>query len=358
MKKILVLLLSIILILTYSGCSNSEKASTGIGSRTLNVYNWGQYLSLGEEGYIDVLKEFTKATGIKVNYNVYDSNESMYTKLDTGGTSIDIVIPSDYMIERLIENDMLLKINYDNVPNFKYVDKEFKNLNYDPTNEYSVPYTYGTVGIIYNKKYVKEPVDSWNVLWNQNYKGKVLMFDNPRDAFGVAQTLLGYDVNNCTKEQYEHCFKKLVEQKPIVQQYVMDQIFEAMVSEEAWIAPYYAGDYFIMLEDNENLAFAYPKEGFNYFVDALCIPKSCKNKEEAEAFINFLCDPKISGKNMEYVGYSSPISKAKEYMDPEIANDPITYPSKKQLKKAYMFKNVSNDILQYVNNLWLKVKIS
>lgn len=360
MKKLLSVILVISIISLNTACSSStaSNSTTPSAGKTINVYNWGQYIANGEDDTMDLLEEFTNRTGIKVNYNVYDSNESMYTKLETGGSSIDIIIPSDYMIERLIENKMILELDFNNIPNYKYIDNQFKNLSYDPQNKYSVPYTYGTVGIIYNTKYVKEEVDSWNVLFKEEYKDKVLMFDNPRDAFAIAQSVLGYDVNNSTKEQYDKCCELLSKQRPIVQQYVMDQIFETMVSEEAWIAPYYAGDYFTMLEDNENLAFSHPKEGFNFFVDAICIPKSSKNKKEAEEFINFLCDPEISAANMEYIGYSSPITKARDYMDEEMANDSITYPSQDLLDKAYMFSNLPDKMLQYINSLWLKVKIS
>lgn len=358
MKKIFSVLL-FFLFLFSSACTGSDNNNNETSSgTTINVYNWGQYISNGEDGTRDLLAEFTSKTGIKVNYNLYDSNESMYTKLETGGSSIDIIIPSDYMIERLISNNMLLELDFSNIPNFKYVDNQFKNLNYDPQNKYSVPYTFGTVGIIYNKKYVKEHVDSWNILWNEKYKDKILMFDNPRDSFAIAQSLLGYDVNNTTTEQFNKCCELLAKQKPLVQQYVMDQIFETMVSEEAWLAPYYAGDFYTMLEDNSNLAFVHPQEGFNYFVDAMCIPKSSKHKKEAEMFINFFCDPEISAANMEYIGYSSPISEAKKYMDEETANDPVTYPSSELLKKSYMFTNLQDSTLQHLNKLWLKVKIS
>lgn len=356
MKKLISFLLCICFLLSLTSCKSIIDIEPN--NKTLNVYNWGQYISNGEDDTRDLISEFTEKTGIKVNYNVYDSNESMFTKLETGGSSIDIVIPSDYMIERLIDNNMLLEIDFSNVPNYKYVDEQFKNLSYDPENKYSVPYTYGTVGLIYNTKYVKETVDSWSILWNKKYKDKVLMFDNPRDSFAIAQTYLGYDVNNCTNDQLYDCFEILAEQKPMVQQYVMDQIFETMVSEEAWIAPYYAGDFYTMYDDNDNLAFAHPKEGFNYFVDAMCIPKSSKNKSAAEEFINFFCDPEISAANMEYIGYSSPISKAREFMDEETANDPIIYPSPELLKKSYMFENLPDETLQYFNKLWLKVKIS
>ena len=203
---------------------------------TINVYNWGQYMALGEEGAIHVNEEFTKRTGIKVNYSIYDSNEVMYTKLKTGGANYDVIIPSDYMIERMIKEDMLEELNFDNIPNFQYIDEGFVNPVYDPENKYSVPYTYGTVGLIYNTKYVTETPDSWAALWDEQYKGKILMFDNPRDAFGIAQALLGYDLNTTDENELKACQEKLKEQKPLVQGYVMDQVFQLMENEDAWLA--------------------------------------------------------------------------------------------------------------------------
>ena len=213
--------------------------------------------------------------------------------------------------------DMLLELNFDNIPNYQYIDDTFKNTAYDPENKYSVPYTWGTVGILYNTKYVDEAdVTGWELLWNEKYDDKILMFDNSRDAFGIAQYLLGYDVNTTDPDELQACADKLAQQKPLVQQYVMDQIYSSMENEEAWIAPYYAGDCMLMMESNENLAFYLPEDqGFNMFIDAMCIPKACQEKEAAELFINFLCEPEISGENMNYICYGSPISAAKDFMD-------------------------------------------
>ena len=222
---------------------------------TLNVYNWGQYIADGSDDSMEVIAEFEKRyPHIKVNYSTYDSNEIMYSKLSNGGITVDVIIPSDYMIARLIQEDMLLPLNFDNIPNYRYIDDTFKNTAYDPENTYSVPYTWGTVGILYNTKHVDEAdVTGWEVLWNEKYKGKILMFGNSRDAFGVAQYLLGYDVNTVDTAELEACAAKLKEQKPVLQQYVMDEIFATMQNEEAWIAPYYAGDCLTMMGENENL---------------------------------------------------------------------------------------------------------
>ncbi len=324
---------------------------------TINVYNWGQYISDGTDGCIDVNKAFTEKTGIKVNYMTFDSNETMYTKLKTGGSSYDVIIPSDYMIARLIEEDMLEELDYSNIPNYALVDDAYKNTSYDPENKYSVPYTWGTVGIIYNKKYVSESdLGSWDLLWNDKYSGKIFMFDNPRDAFAISELLLGIDINSEDQDELRSAAYKLIEQKPLVQGYVMDQIFSAMEREEAWIAPYYAGDYLLMVQENPDLGFYFPKEGFNLFIDAACIPKGCQNKAAAEAYINFLCDPEISGENLDYLGYSTPISEAKQYMDPDTAASEIAYPTQETLKNGRAFINLSEETSRFTDSLWLQVK--
>ena len=324
-------------------------------TESINVYNWGQYISDGSDGYIDVIEEFEKATGIHVNYTTFDSNETMYTKLKTGGSSYDVIIPSDYMIARLIAEDMLEPLDFSNIPNYQYIDESFKNTDYDPENVYSVPYTWGTVGLIYNTKYV-DNVTSWTALWDEAYKGKILMFDNCRDAFGIAELIKGFSLNTEDQAEFEDVAALLQEQKPLLQQYVMDQIFERMEREEAWIAPYYAGDFLMMVQENPDLAFCLPEEGFNLFIDAMCIPKGCTNKAGAEAFINFLCDPEISGRNLDYLGYSTPISAAKEYMDPETVSSPVAYPDAETLSRGASFRALSIDANQRMDALWLDVK--
>ena len=325
---------------------------------TINVYNWGQYLSDGTDDYINVIEEFEAAyPNIKVNYMTYDSNESMYTKLKTGGSLFDIIIPSDYMVEKLIAEDMLEPLDMTNIPNFQYIDESFRDPSYDPGSIYSVPYTWGGVGVIYNTKYVDEAdTGGWELLWNEKYAGKILMFDNPRDAFAIAQLELGYDINTEDSTLLTLSANLLREQKPLVQMYVMDQVFDKMQRGEAWIAPYYAGDYLLMVEENPDLAFYYPEEGFNLFVDAVCIPKGSEHKAEAETFINFLLDPEVCGQNLEYLGYSSPSSAAKEFMDPEVASDPIAYPDTETLARGLSFSSLSLEGTQEMNSLWLTVK--
>ncbi len=359
MKKFFSLALVICLLLClFTACGGDEEISTVKDKMTINVYNWGQYISDGTDGYIDVNKAFTEATGIKVNYITFDSNETMYSKLKTGGVSIDIVVPSDYMVARLIDEGLVQKIDFDNVPNYQYIDEQFKNMDYDKTNEYSVPYTWGTVGIIYNSKYVTKEVDSWDILWDEEYTGKILMFDNPRDAFSLANLKLGHSLNTTDEAELEEAAKELVAQNPIVQAYVMDQIYELMEREEAYIAPYYAGDYLMMAEVNENLEFCFPKEGFNIFVDAMCIPTCAQNKAGAEAYINFLCNPEIAGENLDYLGYSTPLSAAKEFMDPDMAVNAIAYPDAETLSRATAFINLPIETTQLMDKLWLDVKTS
>ncbi len=326
---------------------------------TLNVYNWGQNIADGSDETVDIVAEFERRyPNIKVNYSTYDSNETLYTKLSNGGISVDVIIPSDYMIARMISEDMLLELDFENIPNYSYVDESFKNTAYDPENRYSVPYTWGTVGIIYNTKYVDEAdVTGWELLWNEKYAGKILMFDNSRDAFGIAQYLLGYDVNTTDKTELLACMEKLKQQRPLVQQYVMDQIYSAMENEEAYIGVYYAGDCMLMMDSNEDLAFYLPDEqGFNLFIDAMCIPACAQEKEAAELFINFLCDPEISGENMNYICYGSPISEAKQYMDEYLAESEVVYPSDEILSHGSSYNFLPEEISRYVESLFMEVR--
>ena len=326
---------------------------------TLNVYNWGQYIADGSDESLDIIAAFEeKYPNIKVNYSTYDSNEMMYSKLSNGGITVDVIIPSDYMIARMISEGMLLELNYDNIPNYQYIDENFRNTAYDPENKYSVPYTWGTVGILYNTKYVsEEDVTGWELLWNEKYAKKILMFDNSRDAFGIAQFLLGYDINTTDAQELRLCADKLAEQRPVVQQYVMDQVFNSMENEEAWIAPYYAGDCMVMMENNPDLAFYLPEnQGFNLFIDAMCIPTCCQEKEAAELFINFLCDPEISGANMDWVCYSTPISAAKEYLSEDVVNDPVAYPDEEILKNGVSFAFLPEHVSRLVESLFMEVR--
>ena len=328
---------------------------------TLNIYNWGQNMADGSDDTLDIIAAFEeKYPDIDVNLTYYSSNEELYSKLSTGGVTVDLIIPSDYMVSRMREEGMLMELDFDNIPNYRYVDEQFKNTAYDPENKYSVPYTWGTVGIIYNTKYVDEAdVTGWELLWNKKYAGKILMFDNSRDAFGIAQYLLGYDVNTTDKAELQACADKLAEQRPIVQQYVMDQIYSTMENEEAWIGVYYAGDCMVMMDSNENLQFYLPEDqGFNLFIDAMCIPTCCQEKEAAELFINFMCDPEISGANMDYICYGSPVSEARNYMDEYLAESEVVYPADEILENGTSYSFLPEEISRYVESLFMKVRNS
>lgn len=371
MKKIFALTLAALLGLTaLTGCDRfATNPTTGTqgsesqdltGDVTINVYNWGQNIASGDEGSMDVIAEFEKEyPNIHVNYTTYDSNETMYSKLKTGGITVDVIVPSDYMIARMIDEDMLLPLNFDNIPNYRFIDEAYKSTAYDPENQYSIPYTWGTVGIIYNSKYVDEAdVGSWNLLWNEKYAGKILMFGNSRDAFGISELLLGYDINTTDESELQAAAQKLTEQKPLVQQYVMDEIFDLMENEEAWIAPYYVGDYLTMAQENDALRFYHPSEGFNLFIDAMCIPSCCQNKAAAETFINFLCRPDIAGGNMNWICYSTPETEARQYIDDWMTSNPFAYPDEETLAKGSAFLYLPQAVNQKMEDLWLQAKTS
>ena len=324
---------------------------------TINVYNWGEYISNGTEGSLDVNAEFTRRTGIGVNYTTFDTNESLYSKLAGGGADYDVIFPSDYMISKMIAENMLEELDFSNIPNFEYIDEQFRDPNYDAGSAHSVPYTWGTVGLFYNVDYVTEPVTSWSILWDEQYKDKILMFDNPRDAFAIAQMRLGFSLNTTNSSEWEEAAMLLKEQKPLVQAYVMDQIFDKMESGEAWLAPYYSGDAGVLVEENDSIEFIIPEEGTNFFVDAMCIPAGSAHKAEAEAYINFMCDPEIAGANMDYVGYATPETAAKEYLEPETVENPIFYPDEETLRNTEVFVNLPAETSALIDTLWAEVKM-
>ena len=294
---------------------------------SINVYNWGEYIPDGsEEGTISVNEEFTKLTGIKVNYSTYATNEELYAKLKGGGSTYDIIIPSDYMISRMIKENMLEPIDMSDIPNFSNTMEKFRDPEYDPGSKYSVPYTWGTVGIIYDKTVVDEEDIGWDILWDEDYAGRILMFDNPRDAFAIAENLLGYSLNTEDSEELRKAAEKLKEQKKVIQAYVMDEIFDKMGAGEAIIAPYYAGDAVMLMDEFEDLDFVIPESGTNLFIDAVCIPKGCRNKEAAQMYINFLCEPDVAYAVADYIGYSTPNQAAFEMLDDEVKEDGISYP--------------------------------
>lgn len=327
---------------------------------SINVYNWGEYICTGaDEGTLNVNAEFTALTGIKVNYTNYATNEELYAKLKGGGASYDIIIPSDYMINKMIKEKMIQKLDYDNIPNFGYIMPNFRNLEYDPENEYSVPYTWGTVGIIYDETMIDIPPEEidWDILWNEDYLDNILMFDNPRDAFAIAEIKCGYSLNTEDSEELTKAADELKAQKRIVQAYVMDEIFDKMGAGDALIAPYYAGDALTIMEENDSLNFVVPKSGTNLFVDAMCIPTSSKQKEAAEMYINFMCEPDIAYANIDYICYSTPHSAAFDMLDEEVSSNPVSYPDQDFIaEKTTVFVNLSDEANLEMQTLWTEMK--
>ena len=327
---------------------------------SINVYNWGEYIADGsDEGTLDVNEEFTNLTGIKVNYSTYATNEELYAKLKGGGASYDVIIPSDYMISRMIKEDMLQKLDFENIPNFSNISDTFVNPGYDTKNEYSVPYTWGTVGIIYDNTAISDENFGWEILWDEKYKDQILMFDNPRDAFAVAELLLGYSLNSENPEEIKKAAEKLKEQKRLVQAYVMDEIFDKMGAGEAVLAPYYAGDALTLMDEYDHLGFVIPESGTNLFVDAMCIPKAAKQKQAAEMYINFMCEPDIAYATTNYIGYSTPNKAALEMLDDEVKNDGISYLDDAYLaEKTEVFSNLSDETNELMQNEWTEMKSS
>ncbi len=326
-------------------------------SITLNVYNWGEYIDP------EVNDLFTEETGIKVNYKNFTDNESMYAVLDSEAAIYDVIVPSDYMIGKLINEGKLAKLDFENIPNMTRINPSLLNPNYDPDNLYSVPYTWGTVGIFYNTKYVDE-ADlqlGWDLLWSEKYSGRIFMFDNPRDAFGIALLKCGYSLNTLDPEEWNDAYEALRSQKPVLHQYVMDQVYDKMINEEGWIAPYYAGDGIVMMDEEEgnpDIDFFVPTNGTNLFVDALCVPANSPHKREAEEYINFLCRPDIALLNAEYIGYSTPLEEVRAELDPEIANNENFYPPQSVLEKAEMYITLPSDISTHMDTLWMKLKLA
>ena len=339
----------------YTAETPSPAPLTGV---TLNVYNWGEYI---DDEVLDVNKAFTYLTGIEVNYRTFENNESMYAILESGAADYDVIIPSDYMIEKLIKEGMVQKLNYQNIPNAAYIDPAYRNLAYDPQNAYSVPYTWGTIGIFYNSKYVDEAdlALGWDLLWCEKYKDKILTFNNPRDAFGMAFLKLGYSLNTKDPAHWQAAFEALVDQKQVLYKYVNDEIYDLMIGETCWIAPYYNGDGAIMIYDdgaNEDIRFFIPESGTNFFVDAMCVRSTTKHAAEAEAYINFMCHPEVAKANAEYICYSSPHKKAREMLDPEVGENPDFYPPVSVLERSEMYLDLDKTVNHLQADLWLKLK--
>ena len=370
MKKIASVILSVIMLsccLFSVSAYDYDEGTAGIdysqyAGKTLTVFNWGEYLSDGSDDMMDVNAEFEQLTGIKVNYVNFETNEDMYAKIKGGGSNYDVIIPSDYMIARMAKEGMLEKLDFSKIPNYKYISDEYKGLYYDVNNEYTVPYCVGKVGLIYNTKLVEGAPDSWSVLWDEKYSGKILMINNSRDAFGVAHFLLGNSVNTEDEAKWNAAAQKLKEQNPILKSYVMDEVFNLMESGSAAMVPYYAGDFLTMYANNSDLAFVYPKEGTNIFVDCACIPKGAENKELAELYINFLADPAVAVENAIYTGYASPnkaVLENQEYVDylAEIHPDAqkILYGDPGVTVEYY--HDLPDETKTLMNQLWEDVKV-
>ena len=382
MKKILALTLTLAMVmaLALSGCSVEKVDESGDGSftaadgsapsgsgaqtsgeRVVNVCSWGEYLDMS------LIEEFEAQTGITVNYKTTDSNETLYSLLENGGSDFDVVVPSDYMISQLIEEDMLQPLNYDNIPNYSYIGDQFKNLSYDPENLYTVPYTWGTLGIIYNTTMVDEPITSWNVMFDDSYAGNVILIDNPRDAFGMALMYLGYSVNTTNEDEIRQAAALVADawDRGVYQGKVMDEIFNLMEGGNVAIATYYAGDFLTMYEANPDLAFVIPEEGSNWFVDSMCILKDAQNVDEAHEWINFIASTESNLKNMDFIWYASPNTEALEqypayyeetYGEPldmdlyEIMAAPDSV-----LENCSMYENLPADTLALYNDLWIEL---
>lgn len=324
---------------------------TGCGEKkeSINVYNWGDYIDES------VNAQFTKETGIKVNYKTFATNEDMYVDISAGGSTYDVAFPSDYMIEKMIKNDLAEKINMSNVPNYKNVDHRFVGMQYDPTDEYSIPYMWGTVGILYNKSMVTESVDSWDILWDAKYEKQILMMDSQRDSIMVALKKLGYDMNTRDEGELEQAKQELITQKPLVLAYVGDEGKDKLINEEAAMMVAWSGDAVYMMRENEDLEYIIPKEGSNYWVDGMVIPKGAKNKEGAEKYIDFLCRADISATNAEYIGYSTPIEEARKLLPAEDANSEVAYPAESITDELEVFTDPS-DVVKLYDRIWTEVK--
>lgn len=336
------------LVLGLSGCGGEKKESKG----QVKIFNWGEYID--EE----VIEQFEEETGIEVVYDTFETNEAMYPVIEAGGVSYDAICPSDYMIEKLIANDLLAEINFDNVPNVKYISESVMegSKTFDPENKYSVPYTFGTLGILYNTALIDDEIKSWEDLWNEEYKGNILMYNSPRDLFVAPLEILGYSINTTDEAQLQEAKELLLKQKPLIQRYVMDQIKDSMISGSASIAMSYSGEVLQLQEANPDLKYVVPEEGSNYFIDSWVIPANAENKENAEAWINFLNRPEIALKNFEYITYSTPNTGAQELMDEELLANPAVFPGEDILNQCEVFHSLGAEGDALFNDLWLQLR--
>jgi spermidine/putrescine transport system permease protein len=351
MKKLIALLTITSLAFTsLAGCAGKNTSSE---NGKVYVYNWGEYIDP------EVIDRFAEETGIEVVYDEFQTNEIMYPQIASGAVSYDVVCPSDYMIERMIQEDLLAELNFDNIPNISNMDETYleESRQFDPENKYSVPYCWGTVGILYNKTMVDEPIDSWSVLWDEKYKDNILMQDSVRDAFAVALKSLGYSLNSTDEKELNEAKELLIKQKPFVQAYVVDQVRDKMIGNEAALGVIYSGEANFTQRENADLVYVIPKEGTNVWIDSWVIPKNAENKENAEAFINFLCRADIALKNFEYITYSTPNKAARDLIaDEEIKNSLAVFPDANTLKNCETFKYLGAENDELYSTLWNEVK--
>ena len=323
---------------------------------TLNVYNWGEYISNGSDDSVDVVAAFEQLTGIHVNYTTFDSNESLYAKLKSGAANYDVIIPSDYMAAKMIAEGMLKPLNYDNIPNFQNIDAGYRDPDYDPENAYTVPYMLCTTGIIYNTTMVDKAPTGWADLWDERYSGNILMFNNSRDAYAIAAFKSGHSINPQSTEEVDEVVEDLKAQKPLVQAYVMDEIFDKMIGGEAAIGVYYSGDAITMIDDNPDLAFVFPEEGTVLSVDCMAVPAASEHQEAAEMFINFMCEPDIGKANSEYIGYTTPMQSVWEILDDDLKYSEIAYPSEEVEAKERVFTALSDEVNSELDVKWSEMK--
>lgn len=324
-------------VLFFMGCKEEKEK--------LFIYNWGDYMDM------DVVHQFENDEGIQIVYQEFASNEDLYVKIQNSNDQIDLIFPSDYMIERMKKDNLLKKIDLSKIPNYKYIDERFRHLDYDPDDEYSVPYFWGTVGIVYNAEKYPEGLDSWSDLWDEKYKKDIVLYNSQRDVLMVALKKLGYSMNVTDENILEEAKYELLKQKPLVYAYLGDEIKDILVMEDANIGMVYSGDASVIISENEKYKYSIPKEGTNIWFDAIAIPKNSKNIEMAHKFINYLCDPKIAAMNAEYLQYATPETEAKKYLPPEMENDKALFPEISNLKNCEIFSDPSKYLKRY-DRIW------
>ncbi|WP_432630043.1 ABC transporter substrate-binding protein [Brotaphodocola sp.] len=345
-----------------TGSSSADNSGNGSGSNELYVYNWGEYIDE------DVIDQFEEETGIKVIYDMFETNEEMYPVIEAGGVNYDVVCPSDYMIQKMRENDLLAEIDFDNVPNLDQIDPAYLEMSksFDPENKYSVPYTWGTVGILYNTKMLEElgmdAPTKWSDLWDERLDGEILMQDSVRDAFMVALKKDGYSMNTDNEDELQQAKQDLIDQKPLVQAYVIDQVRDKMIGGEAAVGVVYSGEMLYIQNEVKDLGLDYdleyviPEEGTNLWIDSWVIPKNAKNKENAEKWIDFLCRPEIAKQNFDYITYSTPNKGAFDLLDEEIQNNKAVFPDIDSLKNSEVYEYLGDEVDSVYNELWKEVK--